>query len=83
LATCAAIPDNAARAVGKGELVLDVRDYGAVAGVDNPPAAFQAAIDAAATDGGRVLPAGVKVTYQIDSLVKGQTPVELEIPAGG
>lgn len=45
----AAKPDNGARAVGKGELFLNVKDYGAVGNnVANDATAFQSAIDAAA-----------------------------------
>lgn len=46
--------------VGKGDLVFDIRDYGASTGAASNNVAIQAAVDAAATAGGRVfIPSGL------------------------
>jgi len=59
-ATYALKPDNGARAVGQGELIINVRDYGAVGdGVADDTSAFSAARAAARTAGrGLVVPRG-------------------------
>lgn len=74
-----------ARAVVRGELVRNVRDYGAVGdGTTDDTAAFQAAIDAVSTNGGKVIAPAVDAgtTYRIDSTVVIKRRVEFEVPAG-
>ncbi len=69
-ATYALKPDNGARAVGQGELVLNVRDFGAVGdGVTDDTAAIQAALDVASANGCTVLVPGPNRTYLASQLV--------------
>lgn len=68
-ATYAARPDNGAPAVGQGELVINVKDYGAVGdGTTDDAAAIQAAVTASYAAKAEVFfPAG---TYRIDTSIK-------------
>jgi len=81
-ATYAQKPDNEARAVGQGELALNVRDYGAVGdGTTDDTAAIQTALNTASANGCRVLVPGPNRTYLVSQLVMGYRGT-LEIPAG-
>lgn len=62
-------PDNGARAVGQGELVINVKDYGAVGdGTTDDAAAIQSAVTASYAAKAEVFfPAG---TYRIDTSIK-------------
>jgi hypothetical protein len=81
-ATYALKPANEARAVGQGELVLNVRDYGAVGdGTTDDTAAIQSALNTASANGCRVLVPGPNRTYLVSQLVIGYRG-SLEIPAG-
>jgi len=80
--TYALKPDNAARAVGQGELVLNVRDFGAQGdGVTDDTAAIQAALDVTSANGCTVLVPGPNRTYLASQLVL-RYRCTLEIGAG-
>jgi len=81
-ATYAQRPDNGARAVGQGELVLNVRDYGAVGdGTTDDTVAIQTALNTASANGCRVLVPGPNRTYLVSQVLIGYRGTR-EIPAG-
>ena len=81
-ATYARKPSNGARAVGQGELVLNVRDFGAKGdGVCDDTAAIQTALDVASTNGCTVLVPGPNRIYRVSRLVLRYRST-LEIKAG-
>lgn len=64
-------PTNGARAVGQGEIVLRVADYGADnAALADQGAAIQACLDAANTRGGAIVELTEGVTYSITTALK-------------
>lgn len=78
----AIIPNNGARAVGQGELVINAADYGAAGdGVIDDTAAIQNAINVVVGNGGKVALTGTNKTYIISQITLPYT-ASLEIPAG-